>query len=34
VNFGKGWRHRVFVLKDGVFRYYKVCSQYTVSERG
>lgn len=24
VNFGKGWRHRVFVLKDGVFLYYKV----------
>ncbi|KAL3144723.1 hypothetical protein ABBQ38_001846 [Trebouxia sp. C0009 RCD-2024] len=24
VNFGKGWRHRVFVLKDGVFLYYKI----------
>lgn len=33
VNFGKGWRHRVFVLKDGVFRYYKVCSQCNVRKR-
>ena len=24
VNFGKGWRHRLFVLKGGVLRYYKV----------
>jgi len=24
VNFGKGWRHRLFVLQDGVLRYYKV----------
>ena len=24
VNFGKGWRPRWFVLKDGVFSYYKV----------
>ena len=26
VNFGKGWRHRLFVLKGGVLRYYKVAS--------
>lgn len=26
VNFGKGWRHRLFVLKGGVLRYYKVRS--------
>ena len=24
VNFGKGWRHRLFILKGGVLRYYKV----------
>ncbi|KAK9809121.1 hypothetical protein WJX72_009685 [[Myrmecia] bisecta] len=24
VNFGKGWRHRLFVLSHGVLRYYKV----------
>lgn len=24
VNFGKGWRHRLFVLHNGVLRYYKV----------
>lgn len=24
VNFGKGWRHRLFVLQNGVLRYYKV----------
>ena len=24
VNFGKGWRHRLFVLKGGVLQYYKV----------
>ena len=24
VNFGKGWRHRFFVLQNGVLRYYKV----------
>ena len=28
VNFGKGWRHRLFVLQDGVLRYYKVCTLY------
>ena len=26
VNFGKGWRHRLFVLQNGVLRYYKVWS--------
>jgi hypothetical protein len=26
VNFGKGWRHRLFVLQNGVLRYYKVRS--------
>jgi len=26
VNFGKGWRHRLFVLKGGVLRYYKVAA--------
>jgi len=24
VNLGQGWRHRLFVLKDGVLRYYRV----------
>lgn len=24
VNLGKGWRPRLFVLKDGVLRYYRV----------
>ena len=24
VNIGAGWRHRLFVLRDGVLRYYKV----------
>lgn len=24
VNLGAGWRHRLFVLQDGVIRYYKV----------
>ena len=24
VNLGKGWRHRLFVLKNGVLQYYKV----------
>jgi hypothetical protein len=24
VNLGSGWRHRLFVLQDGVLRYYKV----------
>ena len=24
VNFGKGWRPRLFVLRQGVLRYYKV----------
>lgn len=24
VNLGKGWRHRLFVLQNGVLRYYKV----------
>ena len=24
VNIGSGWRHRLFVLQDGVLRYYKV----------
>lgn len=24
VNLGAGWRHRLFVLEDGVLRYYKV----------
>ena len=24
VNLGSGWRHRLFVLRDGVLRYYKV----------
>jgi hypothetical protein len=24
VNLGKGWRHRLFVLRGGVLRYYKV----------
>ena len=23
VNLGAGWRHRLFVLQDGVLRYYK-----------
>lgn len=23
VNLGSGWRHRLFVLRDGVLRYYK-----------
>ncbi len=27
VNFGKGWRHRLFVLQNGVLRYYKVWSR-------
>lgn len=26
VNFGKGWRHRLFILQDGVLRYYKARS--------
>ncbi|DBA86398.1 TPA: hypothetical protein ACH3X2_005620 [Trebouxia sp. C0005] len=31
VNFGKGWRHRVFVLKDGVFRYYKIFGMHGIN---
>lgn len=27
VNIGSGWRHRLFVLQDGVLRYYKVRGQ-------
>ncbi|CAK0773385.1 hypothetical protein CVIRNUC_004060 [Coccomyxa viridis] len=31
VNFGKGWRHRLFVLQDGVLRYYKVFGEQRVN---
>lgn len=34
VNFGKGWRHRLFVLKGGVLRYYKVALAIFVSMLG
>jgi hypothetical protein len=34
VNLGKGWRHRLFILKGGVLRYYKVWSQDVSSECG
>ncbi len=27
VNLGSGWRHRLFVLHEGVLRYYKVGGQ-------
>ncbi|KAH7426049.1 hypothetical protein KP509_11G082800 [Ceratopteris richardii] len=31
VNFGKGWRMRWFVLKDGVLSYYKVHGPYKIT---
>ncbi|CAL8470152.1 g9694 [Coccomyxa elongata] len=31
VNFGKGWRHRLFVLQNGVLRYYKVFGESRVN---
>ncbi|KAL4420270.1 hypothetical protein ABPG77_005610 [Micractinium sp. CCAP 211/92] len=31
VNLGSGWRHRLFVLQDGVLRYYKVYGPTAVS---
>ena len=30
VNLGKGWRHRLFVLKNGVLQYYKVTAAASV----
>ena len=33
VNFGKGWRHRLFVLQDGVLRYYKVGQRHNPSQQ-
>ena len=30
VNLGKGWRHRLFVLRNGVLQYYKVTAAATI----